>query len=266
VRGWRLWLADDPAARVYVDRAAGGDLDHCALGGDPVAGVGRGAEVGDGDEVCSQPEADGHDGRAVGSYQGYFAKKLPTKHWFVDLYPYYSDSIEILLCPIASEPNPVYTSATVPPAGMKPGSAQYAWYDNNLFSLPLNFGGYGYNNWLEEVVPNSARSIMNSRGVDPEACRLDRGIDALVKTTQTPLFGDCTWADMGWATEPTPMPTDFKDPHVGPPYYLQRMCVDRHSEAINVNFLDGSTRRVPILELWSLRWHAKWDATKPPGL
>ncbi len=204
-----------------------------------------------------------HDGRAVGSYQSYFVKRLSPKHWYVDLYPYYATNISILECPIAPTPDPQYDN--MPAGSLIPGDAEYAWYESGQYSVPQNYGGFGYNNWLEEVVPNSIKGRITASGRDPEECKLDRGIDELVATTETPLFGDSTWADMGWAFEGTPMPDDFQNPHAYPPYYLQRMCVDRHSESINVTFLDGSARRVPIVDLWSLKWHALWNVTEPPN-
>ncbi|KPK38264.1 MAG: hypothetical protein AMJ65_13125, partial [Phycisphaerae bacterium SG8_4] len=34
-----------------------------------------------------------------------------------------------------------------------------------------------------------------------------------------------------------------------------RFAIDRHSQAINMSFMDGSTQKVGLYELWTLRWH-----------
>ncbi len=212
-----------------------------------------------------------HEGAAVGSWQSYVhpvhlgGAGLPGKHWYVDLYPYYSTSIGILECPVAPEPNPQFASA---PAGtLVPGGAAYAWYESGQFSVPLNYGGFGYNNWLEKVTPGVANAAINAAGGRAEDYRLDMGIDELVATSETPLFGDSAWADTGWPLETNPLPPNYISPYNSTGAgYLERMCVDRHNEAINVTFLDGSARRIRILDLWSLKWHAKWDATDPPNL
>ena len=36
---------------------------------------------------------------------------------------------------------------------------------------------------------------------------------------------------------------------------MGRFCVDRHREAINLGFVDSRVDRVPLKELWLLKWH-----------
>src|SRR2546430_12292525 len=36
---------------------------------------------------------------------------------------------------------------------------------------------------------------------------------------------------------------------------MMHFAMKRHSKGINVNFYDGSTRYVPIRQLWNLNWH-----------
>lgn len=39
---------------------------------------------------------------------------------------------------------------------------------------------------------------------------------------------------------------------------MARFCMARHSKAINVSFLDGSTRTVKLSNLWALKWHRQF--------
>jgi prepilin-type processing-associated H-X9-DG protein len=71
-----------------------------------------------------------------------------------------------------------------------------------------------------------------------------------------------------------PMPTD------PPPYRLRphsiagsgralanNVCIARHGRAVNVAFLDGHARTVPLPELWKLKWNGVWhdaDVVMPP--
>jgi len=51
---------------------------------------------------------------------------------------------------------------------------------------------------------------------------------------------------------------DFIDPDPNHPMGLKVSCMARHGRAINVVFLDGHAARVPLEELWKLRWHNQW--------
>jgi prepilin-type processing-associated H-X9-DG protein len=37
------------------------------------------------------------------------------------------------------------------------------------------------------------------------------------------------------------------------------LCINRHDGGINSLFLDGSVRKVGLKELWTLKWHGKYD-------
>ncbi len=208
-----------------------------------------------------------HEGVAAGSSYSFRLAGQPIQHWYVTLFPYYGDNPELIQCPIAPEPKSFSLSAN------NFGDATHSWLPagaNLLTATEDNYGGFAYNNWLENEIPNSMKSriagSVSNYDSDKSRYQLDRGIDSQVSTAQTPLFGDGVWADMGWALETDLLPFSFEAP---PGYstggYLKRMSVNRHNMAINVAFLDGSARRVDIFDLWSLHWHVGWDAEEPPG-
>lgn len=87
-----------------------------------------------------------------------------------------------------------------------------------------------------------------------------------------PLFADAMWVD-GW-----PSTTDAPAPNFDHPYaiyeatgvvpsQMARFCVDRHIFSINVSFADGSTRTVPLGDLWKLKWSTIFSpGTYNPGI
>jgi prepilin-type processing-associated H-X9-DG protein len=36
---------------------------------------------------------------------------------------------------------------------------------------------------------------------------------------------------------------------------LRLFCLDRHERAVNLVFLDGHAERVPLAQLWKLKWN-----------
>ena len=43
---------------------------------------------------------------------------------------------------------------------------------------------------------------------------------------------------------------------------IKRVCIDRHGNgSVNMVFMDGSSRRVGLKELWMLKWHTGFDTT-----
>ena len=75
-----------------------------------------------------------------------------------------------------------------------------------------------------------------------------------------PLLGDSVWVG-SWPFDADKPPEDLSGergypryPH-GEGYFMGCFCVDRHKKAINVGFVDSHTGRVPLEELWALKWH-----------
>ena len=57
-------------------------------------------------------------------------------------------------------------------------------------------------------------------------------------------------------------PADLENPVLtGPPMSLN--CLDRHSFAVNVSFVDGHAETVKLPDLWTLKWHRDWTRSTP---
>jgi prepilin-type processing-associated H-X9-DG protein len=44
---------------------------------------------------------------------------------------------------------------------------------------------------------------------------------------------------------------------------MRIFCIDRHDGTVNVLFMDWTTRKVGLKELWTLKWHRTFDVTGP---
>jgi prepilin-type N-terminal cleavage/methylation domain-containing protein len=79
---------------------------------------------------------------------------------------------------------------------------------------------------------------------------------------EIPMFLDCYFWD-GWvqANNSPPQYMDWKNKSDSDA--MNRFCIDRHQERINAVFLDYSVRFIGLKELWTLRWHRKYDRQGP---
>lgn len=44
---------------------------------------------------------------------------------------------------------------------------------------------------------------------------------------------------------------------------MARCCINRHDGAVGCSFLDGTARKVPLKELWTLKWHKDFNTAGP---
>lgn len=169
--------------------------------------------------------------------------------WMEALWPYYSLSRDICLCPMAATPSEVlwkgqnamgttFTAWTI-------FTGNYSW-DRDGFS-----GSYGINGWTrnppEDVLAQyqgNFPTANNYRKPDVEGA------------WQVPLFLDCRWPD-GWMSHQYPPPQMEDEPT------WARYCINRHDGTVNALFMDWSTRKVGLKELWTLKWHRECETMGP---
>ena len=83
-------------------------------------------------------------------------------------------------------------------------------------------------------------------------------LDSVRKPSETPLIGDAMWMD-AWPSPTDGIPADrIKGGGGG----LANFCINRHNQSINLTFLDGSGKSVPVDKLKTLYWstHPNWPA------
>jgi prepilin-type N-terminal cleavage/methylation domain-containing protein/prepilin-type processing-associated H-X9-DG protein len=168
---------------------------------------------------------------------------------------------EAILCPEAREPLP-----------FKPGNnnkgwgtAQYAWngefqstgtgikYDNKTWRV----GSYGLN-----------RYVTAGGGWAANANHKYTNISMLKPAQDVPFLMDAAWVDFQ-ATNGSPTAEASMPPDVQGIWVIQdikqsssqeqwRFLLARHGRAINIVFLDGSARTIPLEDTYTLQWKQNW--------
>ncbi len=170
----------------------------------------------------------------------------PETSWMTVLRPYYIQQREVCFCPTATQPNP------------RGGRFAYvAWEPNELYQ---EYGSYGINLYVSDPMPGKeagkpASYYWRRRDVKGAA--------------EIPLFVDDHW----WDTRPhhTDQPPQFEGQHDDWTTNAMKMiCLLRHNGFVNGAFVDFSTRRIGLKELWTLKWHQEFDTrghyTKAGGM
>ena len=137
----------------------------------------------------------------------------------------------------------------------------WGWPDTKVFqenkSSPFRGSSYGMNGWLLHAKGIGYEPLPGSEY--KEYIQLPAS-----ESHRVPLFADGT--DAYGFPRSTDLPPLSLNPHrhadgnwlggVG-----RVFCIPRHGRAINVVFLDGHARTVPLAELWRLKWNNVWVPT-----
>jgi prepilin-type N-terminal cleavage/methylation domain-containing protein/prepilin-type processing-associated H-X9-DG protein len=166
-------------------------------------------------------------------------------YWWEYLEPYNSDLRGTLLCPSASTPK---TDPADPGNGVRRtnemGSASNAWRWHTYQTLAPAWilrgdwrGSYSFNMHIYALHPSWGQF----RVLSPAA-----GSDRI------PLLGDGCFIEVA-AENPPRVPKNLQQPeHLSG---VDSCCIDRHQMAVNFVFLDGHAERVPLADLWKLKWY-----------
>lgn len=122
-------------------------------------------------------------------------------------------------------------------------------------------GSYGMNEWCSSPVSgNWANNIPDN---DPKWWRK---ISRVTAAARVPMFMDCKMTDVypraDSVTSPPPavadkVPSGMDFNSVSET--MNMITMDRHSRGINSVFVDGSTRKVDVKELWTLKWNFEYN-------
>ncbi len=181
----------------------------------------------------------------------------PGEYWFHQLAPYLSAReykndpashiegvMEVAFCP--------GTKRQDRSEGSYYGTATLAWRYSG------GEGSYGLNLWLLPEDQIYAPDF-------PTGYHYKKYSDA---GGAVPLLGDSVWVG-SWPFADDQPPGDLTGeggygsigsasyPHAQG-YFMGRFCIDRHKDAINLGFVDTHVDRVPLKELWSLKWHRRF--------
>ena len=190
---------------------------------------------------------------ASGGHSFDTSNDITRPSWWERLQPYNGSIQAMLLCPEATEP------------GNAIGSATMAWGPERTYSVGgpkwvlrgEYIGSYGLNTWLYEVPGDLRATVVPAWLIYP--------IHMPAKQPDlVPVFADCIMSFGGpmdtdsvpaSLVHPLPFYSGVGQRPAGPSGQMAYFCIDRHRRAINVIFLDGHAARVPLPDLWKLRWN-----------
>ena len=178
-------------------------------------------------------------------YEGYFPAVILT--WRPLVEGYHKEK-EITLCPTATK---LYTDGALPPFG----SWEQTWGQAETDASDNPFASsYGINQWVLNSSVVSGGRVLENLWRSPNV----KGASEVL------FFGDC--AITGATPEDTDQPP-AKDGDCGyvwsgagaNQHEICRFCMNRHNGYMNGLFMDWSVRKVGLKELWTLKWHRKWN-------
>lgn len=146
----------------------------------------------------------------------------------------------------------VFTTAN----GLVPGPTTYEGKTYTVNPYGIN-GSYGLNGYLL-AIPKTASyetSVPSASGY--------RDFFNVKNANEVPVFMDALRIDT-WPGE-TQEPADNPDSAWtgGATYNMARVCINRHRGSTSVSFLDWSTRKVGLKELYTLKWHRNFNIRGP---
>ncbi len=164
----------------------------------------------------------------------------------------YLESQTILFCPKAPRIKP-------PGFGNGPnhrGTTTFAWWSDYTYYdgvTQVNFqGSYGKNGWIAHTKAEGWFGADSGENFWHHTIDVDR-------PDNVPAVMDSAWFHpLPLHSDPPPPVADLMN-ITGFGQNLWLVAMDRHTEAINVSFLDGSARRTGLKELWTLKWHPLWN-------
>lgn len=194
-------------------------------------------------------------------YQSWYGGSGLDHRWIKCAEPYYQNP-KICFCPMAKIARDVDGMSTGTPgiASMGGRTTTEAWGKFGVAATETRpghagmSGSYGINDW----VGDTATAPTISRGE-----KSDYWSRASMKGAhRVPLFLDCVWLG-GFPEDNNPPPTSEEGPFFGGGSNgeMGRYCINRHGGAINAVFVDFTTRKVVLKELWGLKWHRNFDTT-----
>jgi prepilin-type N-terminal cleavage/methylation domain-containing protein len=195
------------------------------------------------------------------SNNGMFNKRTGSSGRWIDTLYYLYKEEKFRICPIATKiAAPEGASDTLALGGDAVTSWGKCAPSNNR---PVGtYGSYGVNEFVE--VPGEAT-------VCSKPASNFYGSADLKIASQVPLFADCWF--FGAFVDPTnPAPatdsrrgtsSDSRQSGDGDAS-MGRFCINRHSAAINMLYLDYSVRKVGLKSLWHQRWGKHWNPANYP--
>jgi prepilin-type N-terminal cleavage/methylation domain-containing protein/prepilin-type processing-associated H-X9-DG protein len=219
-------------------------------------------------------------------YTDEFDGRLPQDYgefpWYYPIRSYYSNELNLLICPTAKKAADPYGTNSAQPFGgtflawghFQPAETRPAWD---------TVGSYGLNKWAYKMGKrkDEENTIVSKGGITPlppsplppmlpplpEDPNEDKPglfwITAYAHNSNNiPLVFDSCWLYARFIENASPPPKDA-DSGIHVFSHANPLCIDRHNGGINMVFMDFTVRKVGLKELWTLKWHGQYNTAGP---
>ncbi len=167
--------------------------------------------------------------------------------WTLALKPYYGEETKMWFCPMATKS--YNNGARQPFAAWEVDSNRSGHFD------PGEYGSYGINAWVYNLAKDVSRGKMfNHKYAWKSTSAATPG--------SVPVFGDCMWRGGLPEDDDTPQTVE-EDRLINDAESMRYFNLSRHQGATNLIFLDFSARKVPLKQLWRLKWNRNFNTSKP---
>lgn len=135
---------------------------------------------------------------------------------------------------------------------------RYEYYSQSTTEVG-EIASYGANAWAFNP-SSSAPALIQGRPTKWQW----RTTNNVKRASDVPLFGDCIWRGGGPMDDPglpQSQPPLYEGQWRGPGYEMHMWVMDRHNRGTNMLFMDGSVRHLKMKQLWTLKWHRKFNTS-----
>ena len=182
--------------------------------------------------------------------------------WVVALRPQYRTKSKILLCPMAMKRRASAGGSTVEYGGP---DKTYIMGSGGIFDLQEE-ASYGGNNWLYYAE--------GSGNIQGRPIPWNWKTKDVARASNVPVFADTMWRGGGpcYSTSEGAVPSrgftriippQFEGQWIDVDHEMMHFVINRHQTGTNVLFMDWSVRNVGLKELWTLKWHRKYEINGP---
>jgi len=172
--------------------------------------------------------------------------------WTIALKPYYGNETKMWFCPLAIKAySPVHNAKD-------PYAAWVVAVSQTDELRPGDYGSYGINAWVY-----SRTKDVGGNGTSATFSHKYAWKNTSAKTpNNVPIFGDCMWR--GGFPEDDDTPQTAEDiRYVNDSESMGYFNMNRHGGATNLIFMDFSVRKVPLKQLWRLKWNRNFNIARP---
>ena len=213
--------------------------------------------------ACFAMYTDSHDGKFMGGWTDPPVTDN-TDYWMEALRAYYGEEGDVRCCAAAKKPNSEVTGSQ-----WTARDPLVAWgvfgfdtdqeigepYSGWGFATVGDYGSFGMNGYC----CNPPREAGEFQGHPPE---WNWRVANVGGATNIPLMMDNQWID-GWPQH-VDTPPQYDGEYGGDNIdHMSRFCNNRHDGFVNAVFLDYTVRKVGLKEMWTLKWHRKFDINGP---